>query len=52
MTTQQKLIRKKLSLLELGEFLKNISRPVGSMDVRGSIFMTSRRHMKSLVLKD
>jgi hypothetical protein len=51
MTTQEKLIRNKLSLLELAEYLKNVSEACKINGVSRQHFMTSRKHTRKEVWK-
>jgi hypothetical protein len=47
MTTQEKLIKRKQSLIELAEYLRSISQAVKSTAFPDSISMISRRPMRS-----
>ena len=53
MTTQDKIARAKLSILELAEYLKNVSlRPAASMAFPASTSMMSGELMTNTVSKD
>jgi hypothetical protein len=49
MTTQEKLIRNKLSFLELAEYLKNVSEACKVNGVSRQHFTTSRKHTRRTV---
>lgn len=48
MTAQNKLIKRKLSLIELAKFLKKFPKPEGLTDVQNNISMTSEKPTKSM----